>query len=156
MGYSPWGNKESDTTEQLTLSLSWEHINTQKQMTWYARKVYITGGLVTKSCPTRVPKDCSPPGSSIYRIFQVRILEWVTISFSRGSSQPRDWTWVSCIAGGFFTSWATREALIAPRNIYWKCCTLVNPYTCLPSSRFAESHLVKVSSEMLHKEFPTR
>ena len=38
------------------------------------------------------------------------LLEWVAISFSRGSSQPRDWTWVSCIAGRFFTDWATREA----------------------------------------------
>ena len=39
-----------------------------------------------------------------------RILEWVAYSFSSGSSQPRDWTRVSCIAGGFFTNWAIREA----------------------------------------------
>ena len=46
------------------------------------------------------PVDCSPPGSSVCEIFQVRILKWVAISFFRGSSQPRDWThvsWVSCI-----------------------------------------------------------
>ena len=43
------------------------------------------------------PKDCNPSGSSVYGIFQARILEWVAISFSKGSSQPRDWTWVSCI-----------------------------------------------------------
>ena len=43
-------------------------------------------------------------------ILQARILEWVAFPFSRGSSQPRDWTQVSCIAGGFFTSWATGEA----------------------------------------------
>ena len=43
--------------------------------------------------------------------FQARILEWVTVPFSRKSSQPRDWTQVSRIAGGFFTIWATREAL---------------------------------------------
>ena len=42
---------------------------------------------------------------------QARILEWVAFPFSRGSSQPRDWTQVSHIAGGFFASWATREAL---------------------------------------------
>ena len=42
-------------------------------------------------------------------ILQARILEWVAIPFSRGSSQPRDWTQVSHIAGRFFTSWATRE-----------------------------------------------
>ena len=44
--------------------------------------------------------DCSPPGSSIHRIFQARILEWVAMPFSRGSSQPRDRTWVSPTAGG--------------------------------------------------------
>ena len=55
---------------------------------------------VAQSCPTLCdPVDCSPPGSSVHGILQVRILEWVTISFSRGSSQPRDQTQVSCIAG---------------------------------------------------------
>ena len=56
------------------------------------------------------PMDCSPPDSSVHEIFQARILEWVAISFSRGSSQPRDRTRVSCTAGRFFTDWATREA----------------------------------------------
>ena len=51
---------------------------------------------------------CSPPGSSVHRILQARILEWVAIPFSRGSSWPRDWT--SCIAGQFFTVWAIMEA----------------------------------------------
>ena len=55
------------------------------------------------------PMDCNPPGSSVYEIFQARILEWVAIFFSRGSSQPRDRTQVSCTAGKFFTDWATRE-----------------------------------------------
>ena len=54
--------------------------------------------------------DCSPPGSSVHGIFQARALEWVAISFSRGSSQPRDRTRVSHIAGRRFTVWATREA----------------------------------------------
>ena len=54
--------------------------------------------------------DCSPPGSSVHGIFQVRILEWVAYPFSRGSSWPRDRTQVSHIAGRFFTIWATREA----------------------------------------------
>ena len=48
--------------------------------------------------------DCSPPGSSVHGISQARILEWVAISFSRGSSQPRDLTHVSCLAGRFFTT----------------------------------------------------
>ena len=67
---------------------------------------------VTQSCLTLWdPMDCSLPGSSVHGIFQARILEWAAISFSRGSSQPRHWTWVSRIAGRRFTVWATMEAL---------------------------------------------
>ena len=52
------------------------------------------------------PMDCSPAGSSVHRILQARILEWVVMPSSKGSSQPRDWTpsGGSCIAGGFFTT----------------------------------------------------
>ena len=57
------------------------------------------------------PLDYSPPVSSVHGISQARILEWVTIPFSRGSSWPRNRTWVSCIASRFFTIWATRETL---------------------------------------------
>ena len=57
-----------------------------------------------QSCPTlHNPIDCSPPGSSVHGISQARILEWVAISLCRGSSQPKDWTRVSCSAGRFFT-----------------------------------------------------
>ena len=67
--------------------------------------------LVTKSCPTLCnPMNYSPPGSLVHGIFQARILEWVAISFSRGSSWPRDQTLVFCTAHRFFTDWATREA----------------------------------------------
>ena len=52
---------------------------------------------------------CSLSGSFVHGILQARILEWVAIPFSRGSPQPRDWIWVFCIAGRFFTIWATRE-----------------------------------------------
>ena len=55
--------------------------------------------------------DCSLPGFSVHGVLQARILEWVAISFSRGSSRPRDWTQVSCIAGRVFTHWGTREAV---------------------------------------------
>ena len=66
---------------------------------------------VTQSCPTLCDSmDSSLPGSAVHGIFQARILEWAAISFSRGSSQPRDWTQVSCIADRRFTVWATREA----------------------------------------------
>ena len=51
--------------------------------------------------------DCSPPGSSVHGIFQARILEWVAIPFSREFPLPMDWTWISCIALGSFTIWAT-------------------------------------------------
>ena len=62
---------------------------------------------VIQLCPTLCdPMDCRLPGSSVHGIFQARVLEWVAISFSRGSSQPRDRTQV-CTAGRHFTVWAT-------------------------------------------------
>ena len=70
--------------------------------------------------------DCGPPGSSVHGIIQARILEWVAISSSRGSSQPRNWTHISCgscIAGGIFTCWAIGEAhlsRILPSYSTWK------------------------------------
>ena len=65
---------------------------------------------------------CCLPGSSVRGILQARILEWVAIPLSRGSSQPRDQTWVSHIAGRFFTIWTTREA---PLWSNWEDFTLV-------------------------------
>ena len=62
---------------------------------------------VTRSCPT----VCDPKNYTVHGILQARILEWVAFPFSKRYSQPRDRTQVSCIAGGFFISWATREAL---------------------------------------------
>ena len=68
---------------------------------------------VAQSCPTLCdPIDCSLPGSSVHVISQARVLEWVAISFSRGSFQPRDWTQVSHTAGRRFTIWATRGAVL--------------------------------------------
>ena len=64
--------------------------------------------LVAQSCLTLcIPLDCRLPGCPVHVILQARILEWAAISFFRGSSQPRDWTRVSWIAGGFFIIWAT-------------------------------------------------
>ena len=72
-------------------------------MTW---KVQV---LVAQLCPTLCdPMGYSSPGSSVHEILQARILEWVVISSSRGTTRPRDWTQVSCITGRFFTIWATR------------------------------------------------
>ena len=68
---------------------------------------------VTQSCLTLCdPVDCSPSGSSVRGVFPARILGWIAIPFSRGSSWPRDRSRVSCIAGGFFPIWATRFSLI--------------------------------------------
>ena len=70
---------------------------------------------VSQSCPTLGDlMDCSLPGSSLHGILQATVLEWVAISFSRGSSQPRDWIQVSCIPGRRFNFWATREAHLEP------------------------------------------
>ena len=61
--------------------------------------------LVAKLCWTLCdPMDCSPPGSSVHGILQAKILEWVAMSLSRGSSWPKDQTCISCIVGGFFTA----------------------------------------------------
>ena len=66
---------------------------------------------VTQSCPALCdPMDYSPPGSSVLGIFQARVLEWIAISFFRGSSWSRDQTRGSCIAGRHFTVWATGKA----------------------------------------------
>ena len=67
------------------------------------RRLEVSESEVAQSCPTLCdPMDCSPPGSSVHGILQTRTLEWVAISFSRGSSRPRDQTDVSRIAGRHF------------------------------------------------------
>ena len=76
---------------------------------WMPDTVYFTfcfvSCLVAKSCPTLVtPWTCNSPGSSVHGISQGRILEWVTISFSRGYFQLRDQTSLSCIVGRYFTT----------------------------------------------------
>ena len=68
--------------------------------------------LDARSCPTLLQAHglCSLPGSSVHETLQARILEYVSIPFSRGSSQHRDQIQVCCIAGEFFTIWATKKA----------------------------------------------
>ena len=94
---------------------------------------------VAQSCPTLCdPMDCSLPCSSIQGIFQARVLEWIAISFSRGPSQPRNWTWVSCIVGRCFTIWATREVLHHRcRVLYCNCL-----FNHLTSSLECKIHVV--------------
>ena len=101
--------------------------------------------------------DCSLQGCSVHGISQARILEWVTISFSRASSQSRDWTQVSCFAGRCFTVWATREVPPSSQWIpvkvshwpsvsrmiwsYWNLC-----YSYVPSRSFPVSEIGAFSS----------
>ena len=74
--------------------------------------------LVAQSCPTLGhPMDYSLPGSFAHGILQARILKWVPIPFSRGSSQPRDWTQFSCIAGRLFTIQAAKRRSPQPTKI---------------------------------------
>ena len=75
---------------------------------WYCLTYGESESEVAQSCLTLCdPVDCSLPGFSVHGILQARVLEWVAISFSRGSSQHRDWTQVSRIAGRRFNLWAT-------------------------------------------------
>ena len=80
-----------------------------RQKSFYSWSEWVSE--VTQSCPTLCdPIDYSPQGSSVHGIFKARVLEWVAISFSRGSSRLRDQTQISRVAGRHFTVWATREA----------------------------------------------
>ena len=89
----------------------------QETLHWTFTSLHLTGVyctvlcLVAQLCSTLCnPMDCSLQGSSVHGLFQARVLEWVAISFSRGSSQARDRTQITHIAGRHFTIWATREA----------------------------------------------
>ena len=101
----------------------WRNLDIHFVWVWFCRRIFTINFLPCvcaqslQSCPTlHDVLHCSPPGSSVHGILQARILEWVAITNSRGSSKPRDWTWVSCIAGGFITNWATREDFVSQVN----------------------------------------
>ena len=100
---------------QWKLRIMWRHLE-EGSLHFESESV---SHSVVSDCDTM---DCSPPGSSVHlqvRILQVRILEWVTIPFSRGSSWPRDWTWISCTAGRFFTIWAIGKSQLTEKlNLY--------------------------------------
>ena len=102
--------------------------------------LYTVKVKVTQLCPTL----CNPMDCTVHGILQVRILEWAAVSFSRASSQPRDRTQVSRIAGGFFTSWSRREVLyilyylllvyVLKALLFWK--HLVSTLKLLHTSQF--------------------
>ena len=116
---SSWGHKESEMTEWLNwteLKKRWDYQSHDKITTKYTEKEKFASlhqsknineseseSEVVQSCPTLCnPMDCSLPGSSVSGILQARILEWVAMSSSKGSSWPRIQAYVSCITGGFF------------------------------------------------------
>ena len=109
-------------SHSFPLEITWRAIISHPRI----RKIYVSNKVegwnkplqqVTQSCPTLCnPMGCSPPGSPVHGILQAWILEWVAIPFSKSSSQPKDWTQDSCIAGGFLTAWTTREAPPTPRH----------------------------------------
>ena len=79
-------------------------------MVWDSLLAWWRKNEVVQLCPTLCDTmDCGLPGSPSHGISKARMLEWVAISFSRRSSQTRDWTWVSYTEGRLFTVWATRE-----------------------------------------------
>ena len=88
------------------------------QMLIVSHSTSIVVVLVAQPCPALCnPMDCSPSGSSVHGILQARILEWVAMPSSRGSSQPRDRTRVSGTAGSFFTVWATGKSDSLPSEL---------------------------------------
>ena len=134
---SPWGHRESDTTEWL----NWTEVNMKSVL-----KFPCGFCLVAKSCPTLCdPMDCSPPGSSVRGTSQARILEWVAISSSRGIFQTQGSIPGLLLGRQILYHWATREY---PINVFlWKwfvwlrgpyvafgwCvwCISFNPWQCL-------------------------
>ena len=110
-------------------------------------------GSVPRSCPTLCdPVDCSPPGSSVHGILQARILEWVAISFSRGSSRPRDRTQVSCIAGRFFTTEPAGKPIAHTETVYFSGLSH-HVLRCALRDIWL-NYLTPLSSEMLSTALP--
>ena len=93
--------------------------------------------LIIKSCLILCdPMDCGQPGSSVHGISHTRILKWVVISFSKGSSKPTDWISISCTGRQIPYCWATREAHICVyicvqfSSVAQSCPTLCDPINC--------------------------
>ena len=102
-----WNHFHVDSILSPLLILSYCWINTSWRWSW---GVVLNSKFEDQKLCFVTTMDCSPPGSSVHGILQVRILEWVAIPFSRGSSWPRDGARASCTAGRFFTIWATSKS----------------------------------------------
>ena len=110
---------------QVTLQIlgySSEQFGQKSLLHWQSYSIVKWSEEVAQSCLTVCdPMDCSLQGSSVHGIFQARVLEWVAISFSRGSSRLRDQTQVSHIAGRWFAVWAPEKPILCAR----KCITVM-------------------------------
>ena len=108
--------------------------------------LHLLSVLVTQSCPSLCdPTDHSLPGSSVHRIFQASLLEWVTISFSRGPSQHRDPTGVSCIAEIYYCLSYQGTALVAQK----KTSAYINIVTWMSVCKFQEESLSLLLTDWL-------
>ena len=119
---------------------------------------YVVAVVVSSLSCTQLfcdPMDCSPPGSSVHGISQAGILEWVAISSSRGSSQPKDWTHVSCIGRWILYHQATWEAQTLTiytdngQTMYMQLENS-NPQTLQPPSR-SQTSASTATSQAPHK-----
>ena len=125
MDSSPLGSSVHGISQ--TRILEWVAISFSRGSSWlrdWTHISWLAGRFFTTELPEKSPQMtlaqscltlCDPMDSTVHGILQARVLEWVGVPFSRGSSQPRDWIQVSRIAGGFFTSRDTREA----REYWW-------------------------------------
>ena len=120
---------------------------------WIKTLTYATSEAA-QSCPTLCdPMDCSLQGSSIHGIFQARILKWVAISSSRGSSWPRGRTPVSRSAGRRFTAWATGEApSVQFSSVAQSCPTLCDPMNCSMPGLPVHHHLPEITETHVHRD----
>ena len=110
---------------------------------WWAGSACVHAQLCLTLCD---PMDYCPPDSSVHGISHAKIMEWAAITFSRGSSQPRDWTQVFRIAGRCFTVWATREALPFNYHLLIRAHNVFNdkePITTLTVTTYYESSFVR-------------
>ena len=117
VGLQCWGNGCFDNDSVWTSRLQVSPSNFSNKLVSPCHKMISLNSLLLLNLSFWVSESCSVVSNSLwpYRhivhgILQARILDWVAFLLCRGSSQPRDWTQVSCIAGGFVSCWATREA----------------------------------------------
>ena len=94
---------------------------------------------------------CSPLGSCVHGILQARILEWVAISFSRGSSRPRDQTHISCLADAFFTAEPPGKPSVQFSLVAQSCPTLCNPMDCSTPGLPVHHQLLEFTQTHVHR-----